>query len=133
MSGSRADRLERLKRVQEKRRAIEEWRLADLRRRDAALAAEAHEILDSLGETTGLSGLFLEAKASTLKHKEGERTRLVSQEAAVRERLREAQGMEKRLERLAGEARRGEDARAEAVNLSDTLEAYLAARGASLE
>ncbi|MFD2236340.1 hypothetical protein [Aureimonas populi] len=136
MSATRAQRLERLLKVQEKRRAMEEWRLAELRRQDAALEREAHDILASLGEQSLLNGLFLEAKSSALKRKEAERVRLLAQEETVRARLLDAAATEKRLERLSGEARLAEDAAAEAARLSDTLDTYLSAArraGASLE
>ncbi|RYE87458.1 MAG: hypothetical protein EOP19_04210 [Hyphomicrobiales bacterium] len=135
MSGeqARADRLQRLLSVQARKREMEEWRLADLKREGIALAATSVEILQSLGDQSLLQGLFLEAKATTLRRNEVHISgNLVLQDASAG-RLREAQGIEKRLEHACDEAT-GEAARAaERSALELALDDYLTAARASFE
>lgn len=133
MSASRADRLERLRALQGRRREMEEWRLAALERRAGELKAEAEAILESLGAHSPLSGLFLEAKAQRLRRKEAERAETLREAEAVRKSAREIAATEKRLERLGLQARMSENAEAESRSLADILDAHLASRRASLE
>lgn len=133
MSASRADRLERLRALQGRRREMEEWRLAALERRAGELKAEAEEILHSLGAHSPLAGLFLEAKAQRLRRKEAERADVLRQAEETRKAAREAAAVEKRLERLRTQARSVENAEAESRSLADLLDAHLASRRASLE
>jgi len=135
MSGeqTKATRLQRLLTVQARKRQMEEWRLAELKREGIALAATSVEILQSLGDQCLLQGLFLEAKASSLRRNEVHiAANQVAQIAAV-ETLREAQGIEKRLERAAEDA--GVDAArvGERDALALALDDYLTASRASFE
>lgn len=135
MSGeqARADRLQRLLSVQARKREMEEWRLADLKREGIALAATSVEILQSLGDQSLLQGLFLEAKATTLRRNEVHISGNQVLQTASASRLREAQGIEKRLEHACDEAT-GEAARAaERSALELALDDYLTAARASFE
>lgn len=133
MRGTRADRLERLQGLQKRLREIEEIKLADLTTKADALAAEAVALLESLGDHSPLTGLFLQAKADRLRRKEAERAAVLLQAQGVRKRLTQASASEKRLERVAVEARGRQRADDEARSLSEILDAYLSSRGASLE
>jgi hypothetical protein len=133
MTLSRAERLERLTRVQKRRREVEEWRLAELRRREADLAGEARDILESLGDQSLLNGLFLEAKASSLRRKEAERGETAKAAEAVQGALFTAARVERQLAGVAREARAHEDAANEARELSEIVDAHLNRRLASLE
>lgn len=135
MSGEqvRSDRLQRLVAVQMRKRQLDEWRLADLKREAIALAASSADILQSLGDQSLLHGLFLDAKASTLRRNEvlvaGNRAAQVEAE----KRLRDAQAIEKRLDRAAEDARETADRAAERASLDLALEDYLTAANASFE
>ena len=133
MSASRAERLERLRAIQGRRREMEEWRLAALQRRAETLEAEALELLRSLGERSPLAGFFLEAKAQRLRRTEADRAAVLAEAEGVRARAREAASAEKRLERIGAQALRGERAEAESRSLAEILDAHLAASRASLE
>ena len=133
MSGTRADRLERLQKLQKRKREMEEWRLAELERKAASLAAETEEILKSLGDQSLLNGLFLEAKANALRRKEGERAVVRAEAERAKVRLTEAGGVEKRLERIAGEARSEQTRTDESAALAEILDGFLISRSASLE
>lgn len=133
MRGTRADRLERLQGLQKRLREIEEIKLADLDARADALAVEAVALLHSLGDHSPLTGLFLQAKADRLRRKEAERAALGLQADAVRKRLAAASASEKRVERIAVEARALQRTGDEARDLADILDAYLTSRSASLE
>jgi hypothetical protein len=129
----RAERLKRLLDVQARRRRLAEWRLADLRREAAALEATSAEILESLGTQSLLNGLFLEGRASALRRNEA---RIVANRAGASDaerRLVDIRGMEKRMEKAAGEAEGAALRREERDRLSEALDDYLAARAASLE
>ncbi|BDA85913.1 hypothetical protein Sa4125_34550 [Aureimonas sp. SA4125] len=135
MSGeeARAGRLERLRSVQTRKRQVEEWRLAEMKREEIALAAHSVEILQSLGDQSLLQGLFLEAKATTLRRNEVKiaSNRRVQVEAELS--LREAQGVEKRLQRACDDARGLADQVSERANLDLALQDYLTAANASFE
>lgn len=129
----RAERLARLLVVQAQKRRLEEWRLAELQREALALAASSAAILKSLGDESLLHGLFLDAKASALKRNEVTASANRASQAKTELRLREAQGIEKRLERASSDAD-GDNARvAERTGLAAVLEDYLTAVNASFE
>ncbi|GGD27645.1 hypothetical protein [Aureimonas glaciei] len=131
--GTRAARLERLQSVQLRKRQVEEWRLAELKREGIALAALSVEILQSLGDQSLLQGLFLEAKATTLRRNEVKIVANRSIQVQAELRLREAQGIEKRLERACEEARGVADQIDERTELDLALQDYLTAANASFE
>jgi hypothetical protein len=129
----RAERLRRLLDVQSRKRRLAEWKLGELQREATALAATSAEIIESLGTQSLLNGLFLEAKASTLRRNEA---RIVANKAALAEaaaRLLDAQGIEKRMERAVAEANVVAARREERDALAATLDDYLAAARTSLE
>lgn len=135
MSGEqeRARRLQRLLVVQGRKRQVEEWRLAELRREAIALAATSAEMLTSLGDQSLLHGLFLDAKASALKRNEVKIAANAVLQAKAEKLLRETQGFEKRLERASGDAREAASRVAEREGLDLALEDHLTALNASFE
>jgi hypothetical protein len=135
MSGeeARATRLQRLLAVQARKRQMEEWRLADLKREATALAANSVEILQSLGDQSLLQGLFLEAKASALRRNEVEIVTNQTAQGKAADRLREAQGIEKRLERASEDAGVVAARAEERTALELALDGYLTAARASFE
>ena len=135
MSGERerSQRLERLVAVQARKRQVEEWRLAELKRDHIALSASSVEILQSLGDQSLLHGLFLEAKAATLRRNEVHIAANRALQAAAEGRLREVQSVEKRLERASGDAREAANRVGERAELELALEDYLTAANASFE
>lgn len=135
MSGeqARAERLQRLLSVQARKRQMEEWRLAELKREATTLAATSVEILQSLGDQSLLQGLFLEAKASTLRRNEVQIAANQTAQLGSIGRLSAAQGIEKRLEHASEEAD-GVALRAEERTALDlALDDYLTASRASFE
>lgn len=135
MSGekARAERLRRLVDVQERKRQLEEWRLAEIKRDGITLANHSVEIIESLGNESLLQGLFLEAKASALRRNEVLIARNLDAQRLAERKLMEAQGMEKRLEKASGEARSAADRVLERESLSLALDDYLTATDASFE
>lgn len=130
---TRGGRLCRLLAVQKQKRKLCEWKLADLEGERQALEAEAREILESLGEQSLLHGLFLEAKAAALRRNDVKLSAVAVRLEDARATLREAQAMEKRVERAADEAVATERAEAEKLSLLLALDDYLSARAASFE
>jgi hypothetical protein len=135
MSGeqARAIRLQRLLTVQARKRQMEEWQLAELRRTGAELEATSIEILQSLGDQSLLQGLFLEAKAATLRRNEVQITANREEQSQTELRVREAQGIEKRLEQASEEATGAAARVEERVALELALDDYLTAARASFE
>ena len=135
MSGERerAVRLGRLLEVQGRKRQMEEWRLAALKREGVALHETSAEILASLGEQCLLNGLFLEGRASALRRNEGLIVRNRTAQEAAEADLDAARSIEKRLEREASAA--GEIAARvkEQTDLLAALDDYLVTRSASFE
>ena len=80
-----------------------------------------------------MNGLFLEAKSNALRRKDMERAANREATEAARGALREASGVEKRLERVSGEAGLAKRRAEERDELAGTLEAFLARPSASLE
>ncbi|WP_168990422.1 hypothetical protein [Aureimonas flava] len=130
---SRAERLTRVRAVQEKMRQLEEWRLGELVREEARLVDNERELLETLGSQSLMHGLFLEGKAAALRRNDLTLRETREREAAARERVRKAQATEKRVERAAGKAEAAERAEAERAELLLALEDHLAARAASFE
>ena len=135
MSGeqARATRLERLRTVQARKRQMEEWRLADLKLEGIALAANSVEILQSLGDQSLLQGLFLEAKASALRRNEVDIVANHTAQGKAVDKLRAAQGIERRLERASEEAGIVAGRVEERTALELALDEYLTSTRASLE
>lgn len=135
MSGERerAARLSRLLEVQGRKRQMQEWKLAALKREAVALHETSAEILASLGEHCLLNGLFLEGRASALRRNEGlivcNRT---AQEGAETE-LEAARTIEKRVEREAAAANEAAGRAKEQADLLSALDDYLTTRSASFE
>jgi hypothetical protein len=135
MSGEkeRAVRLARLVEVQSRKRQMEEWRLGALKREAVQLAETSAEILESLGEQSLLNGLFLEGRASALRRNEG----LIVQNRGAQESaeagLNAARGIEKRLERAAGDAAEVAARIREQEDLLSALDDFLTTRSASFE
>ncbi|MBC8128983.1 MAG: hypothetical protein H7Y08_01525 [Rhizobiaceae bacterium] len=135
MSGekARAERLQRLVEVQGRKRQMEEWRLAELKREETALAASSVEILQSLGDQSLLHGLFLEAKAATLKRNEVRIATNRSAQEVASVKLRDSQSIEKRIGRASDDARVLADRVAEQQALDLALDDYLTSTAASFE
>lgn len=133
MEGERAERLARLLKVQAHKRRLEEWRLADLQREALALAASSAEILTSLGDQSLLHGLFLDSKVSALKRNEVSAAANRAGQESTGHRLREAQGVEKRIERASSDAGNASARVAERAGLAAVLDEYLTAANASFE
>lgn len=135
MSGeqARAIRLQRLLTVQARKRQMEEWRLAELKREGIALATISVEILQTLGDQSLMQGLFLEAKASALRRNEVQITANHHSQSEAVEALRSAQGIEKRLERASEEADVVAARVEERSALDVALDDYLTSARASFE
>ncbi len=134
MSGqSRAARLARVRDVQEKMRQLEEWRLGELVREETRLLETERELLETLGSQSLMQGLFLEGKAAALRRNDVVLRETQAKEALAREKVRQAQATEKRIERAAGKAEASERAATERSELLLALEDHLAARAASFE
>jgi hypothetical protein len=135
MSGeqARAIRLQRLLAVQARKRQMEEWQLAELKRTAATLEATSIEILQSLGDQSLLQGLFLEAKAATLRRNEVQISANRVEQGRTEQKVRDAQGIEKRLEQASEEASSDAARVEERVALELALDDYLTAARASFE
>lgn len=134
MSGkSRAERLARVRDVQEKMRQLEEWRLGELVREETRLLENERELLETLGSQSLMHGLFLEGKAAALRRNDLALRETREREAVAREKVQKAQATEKRIESAADKAGASERAEVERADLLLALEDHLAARAASFE
>ena len=135
MSGeqARAIRLQRLLAVQARKRQMEEWQLAELKRTAATLEATSIEILQSLGDQSLLQGLLLEAKAATLRRNEVQISANRVEQGRTEQKVRDAQGIEKRLEQASEEASSDAARVEERAALELALDDYLTAARASFE
>lgn len=135
MSGEaeRAARLGRLLKVQGRKRQMEEWRLAALKRDAIALHETSAEILASLGEHCLLNGLFLEGRASALRRNEGLIVRNRTAQDSAETELDAARTIEKRVEREALAAAAIAARVKEQSDLLSALDDHLASRSASFE
>lgn len=100
MSGmkERAERLRRILAVQEQMHRIEEWKLAELQRRQAELEGLQRDIIGALNDDSALHGMFLDAAARRLSSLteetslvEGEKVNQVAKLAEETARLRHAE------------------------------------------
>ncbi|GGK33743.1 hypothetical protein [Salinarimonas ramus] len=121
--------LVRIHALQETKRKLEEWKLADFARRTRAVAQAQEETIAALNADTPLKGLFVESGAKRLESLARQRRQL----EAASERQEEAVRVEARREKAAGilkaeAARQVEDERRRKEDL-DILEAFLAGGG----
>jgi hypothetical protein len=131
--GSRADRLARVLAVQEQKRKLEEWRLAEAVREEQRLQDNERELLETLGNQSLMHGLFLDAKVSALRRNDEALGKTREHQGVVREALKLAATAEKRLERASAKARAAERNMRERSDLLLALDDHLAAKAASFE
>ncbi|SJZ82222.1 hypothetical protein [Consotaella salsifontis] len=132
-SEKRVKRLERLMRVQTKKREIEEWRLAHLKRERSELDQKETDIIASLGVDTELHGLFLDSKVRTLRRNDRAKAKNSADQVLSAQRLEQERRREKQAERFREEAERVADARADQKELQSVLENLLSRADASFE
>jgi hypothetical protein len=87
-----ANPVERARRVlalQEQLHRIEHWKLLDLQRRSAELAAEREDLIAALNNDVALQGLFLDATARRLKSMAQEADAVAREETAQTARVGE--------------------------------------------
>ncbi len=134
MSGAeRLTRLDRILKVQGQKRLLEEWRLAHLRENHAAIERDDVSLLESLDVTSQLHGLFIETKVKGLRRNEVQRRANLMEQDVAHGAIAEARRAEKGIERLRDDARRDDDAEAEAKGLEASLDGFLARRAPSFE
>ncbi len=131
--GKRSDRLKRVLAVQERKRQLAEWALADLVREEKQLEDTRAELLDTLGAQSLMQGLFLDAKVSALKRNDMALAAVVKRQSEARERVQAESLAEKRVQRAFDAALVEDRAAGEMAELLATLDDHLVARAASLE
>ncbi len=131
--GKRSDRLARVLAVQERKRQLAEWALADLVREEKQLEDTRAELLDTLGAQSLMQGLFLDAKVSALKRNDMALAAVVKRQSEARERVQAESMAEKRVQRAFDAALVEDRAASEMAELLATLDDHLVARAASLE
>jgi hypothetical protein len=65
--GTQGRKIHRILAVQQQMHRIEEWKLADLRRRLEQLAADQKDLIGALNEDDALQGLFIDSMARRLQ------------------------------------------------------------------
>ena len=112
---SRLAKLRRIAAVQEKLHRIEEFRLAELERRAAALRDDETALVETFNGDDTFAGLFVDAMASQLKRIAQESTRVAASQARQGDVVKDAALRLKRTERhaarLSGDERRDEERR----------------------
>lgn len=131
--GKRSDRLARVLAVQERKRQLAEWALADFVREEKQLEDTRAELLDTLGAQSLMQGLFLDAKVSALKRNDMALAAVVKRQSEARERVQAESLAEKRVQRAFDAALVEDRAASEMAELLATLDDHLVARAASLE
>ncbi|MBB3996384.1 hypothetical protein [Aureimonas pseudogalii] len=131
--GSRSDRLGRVLAVQQQKRKLAEWKLAEMVREEEALRATEIELLDTLGRQSLMQGLFLDAKVSALRRNDLALRETQERQAAARGALTEIRRIEKRIERATETAARADRSAAERVGLLEALDEHLVAQAASFK
>jgi uncharacterized coiled-coil protein SlyX len=96
----RVERVGRILALQRQLHRIEEWRLADVQRRIAALEVAQHELINSLNEDDALHGLFIDTLARHLRALSEEAGRLAVEKELQSHRLIEHTTRLKAVERL---------------------------------
>ena len=100
----RAKRLQRIVAVQQQMQRIEEWKLAELQRRLAALDASQRDLIEALNEDSVLHGLFVETTARHLNALAKESGRVDGEKAAQVPKLAEQTTRLRLAERLSATA-----------------------------
>jgi hypothetical protein len=131
--GSRSDRLGRVLAVQQQKRKLAEWKLAELVREEEGLRATEVELLDTLGRQSLMQGLFLDAKVSALRRNDLALRETLERQATARGALTEIRRIEKRIERANETAARADRSAAERVSLLEALDEHLVAQAASFK
>lgn len=131
--GSRSERLGRVLAVQQQKRRLAEWKLAELVREEEGLRATEVELLDTLGRQSLMQGLFLDAKVSALRRNDLALRATQVRQATARDGLTEIRRTEKRIERASEEASRADRSASERAGLLEALDEHLAAQAASFK
>lgn len=96
----RVDRVGRILALQRQLHRIEEWRLADVQRRIAALEVAQQELINALNEDDALHGLFIDTLARHLRALSEEAGQLMVEKELQSHRLIEHTSRLKAVERL---------------------------------
>jgi hypothetical protein len=131
--GKRSDRLARVLAVQERKRQLAEWALAELVREEKRLVDTRAELLDTLGAQSLMQGLFLDAKVSALRRNDVALAGVVARQTDAKAEVQQASLAEKRVQRAAEAALVEDQLADDTAELLSTLDDYLVARAASLE
>jgi hypothetical protein len=129
---SRLKKIERIKHVQERLHQLAEWKLAELDRKKAELAADERSMIAALNDMDKLQGLFIDATAQRLAKLAREADRVNRARAAQDAVLTEAGLRLKRTERMSSTVRREEEERLKKHGFETLLQTLAAIDKASL-
>jgi len=130
---SKLHRLERLMKVQGQKRLLEEWRLGHLRKECGEIDRSDSELLGSLGTTSQLHGLFIEAKVRNLRRNEAARRVNLERQTETEKKIQSTRRSEKGVEKLRDETRRSTVVEDEAKELEVGIDGFLARKRTSFE
>jgi hypothetical protein len=118
----RLESMERVLAVQRQLRQLAEAKLTELQRREAALEASRHELVEALNGDTMLHGLFIDAMARRVRSVSTEIADLERAKEAQTKRLLEQTGRQKRAERVASSLDREYRAHLEKRDLAELID-----------
>lgn len=125
----RGRKLRRIVAVQQKLHRLEEYRLADLRRRSDELRRDEESLVAALNDDQAFAGLFVDAMASHLGRLGREAVRVADAEEKQSARVRDAALRLKRTERFTRRAATDERREDEKHALKELLERLPVGRG----
>jgi regulator of protease activity HflC (stomatin/prohibitin superfamily) len=127
----RLDSVRRIQAVQSQKHRLEEWRLADVQRREAETRAAAEALIKALDGDNPLHGLFVAAGAKRLEALSAQGQRLAAERAAQAARALEQARRLKACEKLLAVAEAACEEERRRVELLDYLDGALGRDDAS--
>jgi hypothetical protein len=121
----RVERLRRVLAVQQQMQRIEEWKLAEIERRIAALDAAQREVIAALNQDSALHGLFVDATAKRLNALAKDARRAEAEKAQQVPRLTEQTARLRLAERLFATAEVDAQRQLDRTTLLDLIEGIL--------
>ncbi|KAB0264311.1 hypothetical protein [Microvirga brassicacearum] len=125
MTKRRSEKIDRILRVQRQLQTISEWKLAELQRKKSELEQSQSALIETLGDTRNLYGLFVDAAAKRLQNLAGQAAEVEVARVTQREVTLQRAMQVKRTERMAAALSETDRRTTEKNDLLEILDSWM--------
>jgi hypothetical protein len=125
MTKRRSEKIDRILRVQRQLQTISEWKLAELHRKKSELEQSQSALIETLGDTRNLYGLFVDAAAKRLQNLAGQAAEVESARVTHNEVTLQRAMQVKRTERMAAALSETDRRTTEKNDLLEILDSWM--------